>query len=124
MFKEVQNRKAGLCPAYHCPNKTGAKKKYCPRHHSQKTREAHPESYFFNLLKQNAKRRGKAFSLSLGDFKKFCADTGYLKNKGKKATSASIDRIDPAKGYELGNIQVLSLSDNSKKMHTDKDFPF
>lgn len=37
-------------------------------------------------------------------------DAGY-----PAALSPSIDRINPSKGYELGNIQWLSLGDNSRK---------
>lgn len=31
----------------------------------------------------------------------------------------TIDRIDPSRGYELGNIQVLSLTENCRKRWTD-----
>ena len=119
MFKTVKNKKAGFCPAYRCPNKAGNKKKFCPRHHAKAQKEKNPESYYYNLLKQNAKRRKKFFSLTLVDFKKFCKETDYMKLKGKSATSASIDRIDHLKGYEVGNLQILTLSENSKKMHED-----
>jgi hypothetical protein len=41
----------------------------------------------------------------------------------------SIDRKDPTKGYVPGNLQPLSLADNTRKMHTDNsgahpDCPF
>ena len=68
----------------------------------------------------NAKRRGKDFRLTLAEFELFCEQTNYLVLKGKTAKSASIDRIDHTRGYFIDNIQVLSLSDNSKKQHTDK----
>lgn len=31
----------------------------------------------------------------------------------------TIDRIDPLKGYEPGNLQVLTLSENSRKRWVD-----
>lgn len=53
-------------------------------------------------------------------FKKFCVGTGYAELKGKTASSLSIDRVDETRGYEPGNIQILTLSDNSRKAHVDK----
>jgi len=35
-------------------------------------------------------------------------------------SSASVDRINPDKHYELGNLQILSLSDNVKKSWEDR----
>jgi hypothetical protein len=123
-FKEVRRPKKGVCPAYRCNRPVAAKKKYCHRHHAKMFKHLHFAEYTYNALKQNAKRRGKEFTLTLEEFKTFCERTGYLDLKGKKGTSASIDRIDPSKGYELGNIQVLSLSDNARKAHTDDACPF
>jgi hypothetical protein len=78
-------------------------------------RSKDPLRYSYLNLKHNAKRRGKAFELSFEDFKAFCRETNYLAGKGKTITSYSIDRIDNDKGYVLGNIRILSVSDNAKK---------
>lgn len=44
------------------------------------------------------------------------SENSYAKRlKGRTKKSASIDRIDPRKGYEIGSIQVLSLQENSSK---------
>lgn len=126
MFVIAKNKKDGICPAYRRKNKIAPKKRFCHRHHAQHQKETNPVGYFYSHLKQNAKRRGKEFKLTLEEFKQFCEETNYIELKGKTAKSASIDRIDPTKGYEIGNIQILSLSDNSKKMHQDnaEDCPF
>lgn len=79
-----------------------------------------PESYTYSLLKSNAKRRGKEFTLTLEEFKTFCQETGYLQGKGKKKKSMSIDRIDHTKGYSIDNIQILSLSENGIKGNHEK----
>ena len=89
----------------------------CFRHAMQKFKESRPETYYFNNLKQNAKRRGHEFNLTLEEFKIFCHVTGYLKGKGRSSSSLSIDRIDPSKGYQLDNIQVLTNSDNLRKRY-------
>lgn len=57
---------------------------------------------------------------------RFQNGTNYIELKGKTKKSASINRIDPRKGYEIGNIQVLSLQANSSKgcNPPDDDLPF
>ncbi len=115
MFKIVDNKDKRICAAYRCNKKRGAHSKFCPKHHSRRQKEVNPEGYFYNLLKQNAKRRGKDFKLTRPEFAIFCAETGYLRRKGKNKNSASIDRIDLNKGYEISNIQVLTLRENSSK---------
>lgn len=120
MFKIIENKDKKLCCAYRCANKRAEKDRFCPKHRKRYKKEHNPVSYYYDLLKCNAKRRGKKFTLTLPEFKYFCDQTDYLKLKGKKASSASIDRIDPARGYEAGNIQILSLAENTRKMHEDR----
>jgi hypothetical protein len=57
--------------------------------------------------------------LTFEQFKVFAIQTDYLRGKGKTVNSYSIDRIKNEEGYSIGNIQVLTLSENSKK-HTKK----
>jgi hypothetical protein len=118
-------RKKGLCIAYRCPSKPGKATRFCYKHHKRYQKEKNFLVYSYSYLKQNAKRRGKSFSLTLDQFKEFCNMTGYLMLKGKLKKSASIDRIDNSKGYSFDNIQVLTLSQNSAKGAKDEeDYPF
>ena len=71
--------------------------------------------YCYSTLKANAKRRGKEFTISFSEFKEFCYKTDYLRGKGKRQDSYSIDRIDNDRGYTLENIRVLSIAENSRK---------
>lgn len=86
-------------------------------------KERHPITYWYNIIKQNAKRRGKPFLITKEDFKQFCEKTNYLELKGKNKNSMSIDCIINEKGYVKGNIRMLSLSENSIKRHVE-DFGF
>lgn len=122
MFKIIQTKDPKLCQAYRCKNLRSKKDRFCPRHRSRYYKETNPVGYTFNLRKQRAKERGHAWELTLEEFREFCIRTGYLDKKGKTATSASIDRIDPSRGYALDNIRLLSLSDNSKKQHNECPF--
>lgn len=40
----------------------------------------------------------------------------YLQSGKDRKLAPSVDRIDPTKGYVLGNVQWLTLSDNSKRV--------
>ena len=123
MFKIVKNKKEGICPVYRCSNKIGKKKRFCHKHHARYQKETNLLGYTYSSLKQNAKHRSIPFKLTLNEFREFCEENNYLSLKGKTANSASIDRIEVSKGYEKGNLQVLSLSANSIKRH-EVDYPF
>lgn len=103
------------CKTKHCRNE--GKPVICNTCRDRKFKEAHPEAYAYNKLKCNAKRRGKEFDLTINEFKEFCVKTQYLRGVGKFASSFSIDRIDPDKGYTKDNIQVLTLAENSRKLN-------
>lgn len=122
-MKIIKNKgKKGLCVAYRCERPPHIKDRFCSKHSKRYQKEKNFLAYTFSSLKQNAKRRGKPFDLTLQEFKIFCKNTNYLGLKGRKSESASIDRIDSTKGYSLKNIQVLTLSQNSTK--GDRDCPF
>ncbi len=114
-MKIAEKKDKAICPAYHCKKKKADKKRFCHRHHAVQQKANNEGGYVFNLLKQNAKRRGKDFTLTLDEFRRFCAETRYLENRGRNKRGFSIDRIDNALGYSLDNIQILTTSQNSKK---------
>ena len=78
-------------------------------------RKKNPVKYAYQSLKNNAKRRGKVFELTLEQFKEFAIKTRYMAKRGIYKNSYHIDRIDEAKGYTIDNIQVLTNSENIKK---------
>lgn len=54
------------------------------------------------------------FTLTLSQYIELATQTGYADGKGKTAQSLSLDRIDPAHGYEPGNLRVVTLQENSR----------
>jgi hypothetical protein len=129
MFKIIPDKKKkGLCVAYACKNKHSVRDRFCSKHSKRYQKHANPYNYVYGQKKFRALERGIKWNISLDEFIDFCEKTNYLALKGKSADSASIDRIDPNKGYEVGNIQILTLSENTKKMHADnsanEDLPF
>ncbi len=112
----------GICVAKGCKNKQyiyrGKKHdRFCTKHRRQQGKEANPARYHYDLLKNNAKRRGKEFSISFQYFKSFCEETKYLELKGKGAKNLSIDRDNDELGYVEGNLKVLTLAHNTKKKY-------
>jgi len=96
----------------------------CAKHVREKQKYDNPLSYWFSVLRQNANHRKVEFLLTLEEFTLFCQRTNYLEKKGKKSGSYSIDRIKSHIGYRLENLQVLTLSQNSKKKWIDLKIQF
>lgn len=126
MFKIAKNKKPHLCVAYACKNNKSKYDRFCSKHSKRFQKFKNPVKYTFNNKKNRAKQRGIEWGLSLEEFTEFCEENNYMELKGRRAESMSIDRKDPKIGYFKGNLQPLSLSDNTKKMHSDNgdDCPF
>jgi hypothetical protein len=71
--------------------------------------------YAYDVLKMNAKRRKKPFTITFEYFEKFCIETNYIAGKGRSRKSYSVDRIRNELGYVPGNLRVLTLEDNARK---------
>lgn len=83
--------------------------------------QKYPERRILRFVKYHAKRTNQEFNLDLNDISipEYCP---YLKIKittdygnGRKDSNASIDKIDPKKGYVKGNVQIISFKANRMK---------
>ena len=115
-------RKRGICPAYGCTNKKAKGKSLCWRHTKIRHKHNNPIAYTFDALNNNAKRRGKEFTLTLEEFSQFCEETNYIELKGRSKRKMSIDRIDSSKGYSRDNIRILRFDQNCARGNRDEDF--
>ncbi len=95
-----------------CTNKAGKNRTICYTCFRKRTKETNPYLYAFDTLRTNSKRRGISFELTLDQFKNFAYETDYIKKKGQTSKSLTIDRVDPANGYRIDNIQVLTNRQN------------
>ncbi len=119
-YFDVILHKTKLCCVRGCrhkPEKTG---RFCRRCRDRRYKQTHPISYAWDKLKYNARRRGKPFTITFGYFEQWCLETGYIEHVGKTAQALTIDRKDFLKGYEPGNLQILTNQDNGRKAHLDK----
>lgn len=91
----------------------------CQHCKSREWRANNPVLNALKCIKSRAKRTGIPFFLTKEQFIAFCKETGFVEKRGRASGALHIDRIDPAKGYEVGNIQVLTASENVRKRHAD-----
>ena len=87
----------------------------CRKCRHKKYVEADPVRASYVVLKQNAKRRNKTFTITLAYFRKFCYRTDYIAGKGRNADSYTVDQIKEHLGYIPGNLQVKTNGDNVRK---------
>jgi len=120
MFKTIDSKKSkGLCVAHRCSNKSTPKDRFCSKHSKRYQKHKNAIKYTYHQKKFRAIERGISWELTVKEFTDFCSYTNYMELKGKTSTSASIDRIRSEEGYHKDNIQILTLGDNTRKMHED-----
>jgi hypothetical protein len=115
-----QNRKKGECAAKFCRNEAAGV--LCNTCRSRKSRLSDPVRYAWWNLRNRAKQRSIAFTITLEQFRAFCVKTQFIAGKGRSADSYTIDRIYNNVGYHIDNIQVLTKSQNVKKYYLSYDW--
>ena len=83
------------------------------------------EKDLFQLARHRALKKGIEFNIEISDIiiPEICPILGLPIKKaidGNRDLSPSLDRIDNAKGYIKGNIQVISFKANAMKLTADK----
>ena len=87
----------------------------CSKCMMRRWRSKNPLKSAYAQLKESARKRRKLFNITLPQFAEFLAGTDYLERAGKSAESLTIDRIKNHLGYEPGNLQILTNSENASK---------
>lgn len=108
------------CQTPYCRNNKAPKKSRCHKCNQRKFRQKHPVAAKFADLRSRAKRRGIVFTLTLEEFTKTVEGSDYIQQTEVKPQSLQIDRINCFLGYEAGNIQVITTSENAKKGNAEK----
>lgn len=81
----------------------------------------------YNKFRKSANSRGILWNISIKEFKDcytgYCALTGWEINMDYLNCTASFDRIDSSKSYEIGNIQwVHTMVNMCKNKYSQKSF--
>lgn len=106
--------------AYKNPN-TGYQRKHCSKCRKRQWRNNRPYSYYYSKLKDHAREREIEFTLTLQDYKNLWQNHPEKWQEkiqgvhGMTSKTWTVDRIYNEKGYEKGNIQILSLRRNVLK---------
>lgn len=98
-----------------CTNKAIKHRLECWACRAARYRAMYPLKYAFWDLRTNSKRRGVPFHLTLEQFKNFCEKFEYMTKQGRTKQCYSIDRIKIDVGYEIGNLKMIPVSENSSK---------
>lgn len=113
--KSSRKSRSNKCETFNCRNSRGKQRRLCYSCTKKKYADKNPVKYAYQVLRGNAKRRGHKFTITLQEFIRFCVKTKILMGRGRTKDCYSIDRIDESKGYEPGNMQILTVSENRLK---------
>lgn len=102
------------CSVNRCTKKVKTNGK-CAKHYLREWRAQNKMKYAYQTSKDNAKRRGKEFELTLEQFEYFAVTSKYIIGKGRTRESLHMDRIRENEGYTVDNIQALKNHLNVKK---------
>lgn len=119
---DKRKTKKGLCGVRYCSRRKLKGQATCSRCKHARRKLNDPLGYTYDILKQNARKRRKEFTITKEYFRKICEESGYLEAKGQKSNSLSLDRINPIFGYIPGNIRVINLGLNSSRKADDYDY--
>lgn len=117
MRRKYTSDKAEQCRVDGCSKTRAPNRSMCWMHKARRFKQINPHSYIWSKLKYNAKKRGIRFTLTKRFFLLFCLANNYTTLRGHKNNDYNIDRIDNSKGYERGNIQILTGEENLRKYH-------
>ena len=102
------------CASPGCRNAARHHRTLCNTCRARKWDDAHPFAQVCRNLKKSAKKRGIFFDLRPEDLASLPAMAIY---GGWSSAALTIDRIEPAKGYVPGNLQVITRRENAMKYH-------
>ena len=116
----------GKCPVCRCRkaprdlNHRPNSSQLCGTHHKELWRLNNPVHAAYDNLRASARKRKIPFTLTFDHFKAIIEPTRYMDEKGRTRFCLHIDRIQTARGYEDGNIQVLTCTDNVQKENAER----
>jgi hypothetical protein len=124
-FELKINPGGGLCHVKGCKNSCSVKGlDLCQKHYRQFWRYENPQRSSYAVLKCHAKQRGIKFTIS---FDYYCGLTDALSYHDRGAENRgdvlTIDRVDATKGYEPGNLRIVTHIENSIKGNRERFLP-
>jgi len=115
-FEFSKRPKLGKCAVKWCRKDARKDRCLCQKHYMRRWRAKNPERAYYENLRGRARGRGVLFTLT---FQEFMSVMGSHFNETGRLL-LTVDRIDATRGYEAGNIQPLSSSDNVAKGNVER----
>lgn len=120
-FDYKQTCTEGLCWVKGCRRHSKPDRALCDMHHMQRFRQKHEKTATYCTLRDHANRRKIPFTISI-DYWHGLTD-GFNFFQVAENYVLTIDRVDACKGYEPGNLRVVSLSLNVIKGNRERYLP-
>jgi hypothetical protein len=118
MIRLKQTLRPGVCRAWRCtakPRNVGThptSTQLCGGCYKAEWRAKNPERAAYGQQRDHARARRIPFTLSFDEWWAVVEPTGYMDGKGCLRHQLHVDRLDPSKGYEVGNIRVITCTEN------------
>lgn len=121
----ASGKKHPLCQVKFCTRTSSKAKGHgrgltCMTCRSRIGRANDPIRACYKAVENKARRRKIPFTLTYEHFEALCIRTGYHTGRGREGTDMHLDRINNLKGYEDGNVQVLTATENCRKRHGEE----
>lgn len=116
----VTKKDERLCAVKYCRKRRLSDRSLCSKHKMERWRAANPMRAGYSTLGDHARRRRLAFTITFEDYEELCRLTSYLDSKGTERHCLQLDRIDPLRGYEPGNLRVITCAENTSKGNSER----
>lgn len=125
LFDLKQKPGSGMCLVLRCRKEADPKKVgLCHCHYQHRWRMRSPKRSAYATLRDHAKARGLAFTIShdylLGLMDAYAYFDHAAESRGEYP---SLDRIKAERGYEPGNIRIITVSQNTAKSNRERHLP-
>lgn len=126
-FRRATGKKPRWCQVLFCKNPSPkylgiSRDLVCNKCRTKRWKLNNPLRAAFCDVRASALKRRIPFLISFEEFQGFLEGTDYLERKGKCLGDLHLDRIDAQRGYEIGNLQILTALENLHKQHFE-DYP-
>lgn len=121
----TKGRKAShLCPVAGCREHHHKRMRLCSKHYMRWWRHSNPEKASYATLRDHAKGRGIAFTISFDYWLGLTDAFAYFEHTADTfGDFLSIDRVNATKGYVPGNMRVVTISENAAKGNRERYLP-
>lgn len=113
----------GRCWVKGCTRVSRSDRCLCHMHDMRRWRALKNKTADYCTLRDHAKARNIKFIITLDYWRGLVDAFGYYDAPDEDNELLSIDRVDPTKGYEEGNMRVVTITRNQWKSNIERYLP-